>query len=480
MTGRRALPLAAGALTALALGLSAPRYVDHWDEVQMALGVLDFDLGRHHPHPPGYPGVVLLGRALRPLTGDALEALRWLSALAMGGWAALVVSRLSTELTRVARLILVVACIIWPLASPLLRPLGHAGLSYAAEAFAWLALALTLRSGAGPLVGAAAGLSGALRPTLALWALALCVLQRPRRPWAFFAGWALGVASGAALLLGLSGGPEAWWEASAPVLENIRGRALWRSAAEGWLTRAAMPGHLALALGPLVLLSPALARAGRGHDSLIHASALAFTFYALLIYDTPSYLAAPASTLMAWLLLQASAHVAALPPARQAGRALLVLGLTLGAALGPAAWLTPRLTPPPGPEHDTFIEDILHAIPEEGHALILTSTPTWRLGLRHLGWHAPEATVLQLARDPAFTITSDAQPFLRMSQRQLDAVGPASGPAAALAVEPPQHLLWLATSPGEAPPPCAQPTSSPWVWRLPLTLRLKQGAPRCP
>lgn len=58
--------------------------LDEWDSVQFALGVGDFNLWRHHPHPPGYPLYELAGwvfsRALPLGVPDALQL-----ASALGG-----------------------------------------------------------------------------------------------------------------------------------------------------------------------------------------------------------------------------------------------------------------------------------------------------------------------------------------------------------------------------------------------------------
>ena len=46
------------------------------DEAIFATAVRDFDLLRHQPQPPGFPGWIVLGKLLTPLTGDALLSLR--------------------------------------------------------------------------------------------------------------------------------------------------------------------------------------------------------------------------------------------------------------------------------------------------------------------------------------------------------------------------------------------------------------------
>ena len=55
LRGRWAIPLAAGLVTLLVrVPFTVGRLWDH-DSVQFALGVLEFDLAAHQPHPPGYP-----------------------------------------------------------------------------------------------------------------------------------------------------------------------------------------------------------------------------------------------------------------------------------------------------------------------------------------------------------------------------------------------------------------------------------------
>lgn len=52
------------------------------DEALFAAGVLDFDVTRHRPHPPGFPGWIGIGKLLLPVTGDPVRALQVASALA--------------------------------------------------------------------------------------------------------------------------------------------------------------------------------------------------------------------------------------------------------------------------------------------------------------------------------------------------------------------------------------------------------------
>ncbi len=76
--------LLAGGLLLLSLALHLPlrgQYLTNWDSVNYALGVRDFDIVHHQPHPPGYIGYIAVGRLLRYLTGDASTALTLLSAI---------------------------------------------------------------------------------------------------------------------------------------------------------------------------------------------------------------------------------------------------------------------------------------------------------------------------------------------------------------------------------------------------------------
>jgi hypothetical protein len=54
----------------------------HWDAVNYALGLHDFNVAAHQPHPPGSPYFILLGRAALALTGDDNAALILVSQVA--------------------------------------------------------------------------------------------------------------------------------------------------------------------------------------------------------------------------------------------------------------------------------------------------------------------------------------------------------------------------------------------------------------
>lgn len=58
--------------------------LDEWDSVLFAQGVLEFDLSRHQPHPPGYPLYIFFGRLLHALGLPVQQALVTISALTGG------------------------------------------------------------------------------------------------------------------------------------------------------------------------------------------------------------------------------------------------------------------------------------------------------------------------------------------------------------------------------------------------------------
>src|SRR5437762_34484 len=68
------LTLLAVATVLLRLPFLTPRLA-HWDAVNYALGLHQFNVAAHQPHPPGSPYFIVLGRAALGLTGDDNAAL---------------------------------------------------------------------------------------------------------------------------------------------------------------------------------------------------------------------------------------------------------------------------------------------------------------------------------------------------------------------------------------------------------------------
>lgn len=205
-----------------------PKTLEDVDSINFALGVRDFDVARHQPHPPGYPVFVALAKASTAaakaagvpgaeprglaiwsaLAGAALIPLLFLFFRALAGerrawWATLVVG---------------CAPLFWFTA---LRPLSDTtGLAFALAAQALLAGVIAGRAGAGALAAGAflatfaigvRSQSFVLTLPLLLWALVLPGTAVPlrRRVVALAAALAGGLAWGVPLLI-TSGGLESY------------------------------------------------------------------------------------------------------------------------------------------------------------------------------------------------------------------------------------------------------------------------------
>ncbi len=172
--------LLAGTLLLASLALHLPlraEYLTNWDTVNYAMGVRDFDVPRHQPHPPGYIGYIAIGRLLSYLTGDASEALTLLSAV--GGSFATAALYLLVRRFAAPRYAFGAALLFGT--TPLALYYSAVGLTYMVGAaliipFAWLCHRARRDGSRGCLLGAAVLLAalGALRQTdmvllLPLW-----------------------------------------------------------------------------------------------------------------------------------------------------------------------------------------------------------------------------------------------------------------------------------------------------------------------
>jgi hypothetical protein len=90
VSARVVVSLLAGAYLAAHLSLLAPSLEDI-DSINFALGLRQFDIGDHRPHPPGYPVFMALGRVARHAIGAAAPSLPAVraEALALAFWSAL-------------------------------------------------------------------------------------------------------------------------------------------------------------------------------------------------------------------------------------------------------------------------------------------------------------------------------------------------------------------------------------------------------
>ncbi len=55
-------------------------YLDDWDSVQFMLGLKDYSILAHQPHPPGYPVYIFLGRVFNIIFDDGLQTFTFMSA----------------------------------------------------------------------------------------------------------------------------------------------------------------------------------------------------------------------------------------------------------------------------------------------------------------------------------------------------------------------------------------------------------------
>ena len=81
-TGARAFQAGASALAVIFLALHLPylpRSLEDLDSINFALGVRQFDVAHHQPHPPGYPLFIVLAKALHAAVPAEVTALALVS-----------------------------------------------------------------------------------------------------------------------------------------------------------------------------------------------------------------------------------------------------------------------------------------------------------------------------------------------------------------------------------------------------------------
>jgi hypothetical protein len=203
-----------------------PASLEDLDSINFALGIRDFDVARHQPHPPGYPVFILAAKALRvvvPSEAHTLSLLSIFSAIV----ALLAVAQLFTAIgeqertrestTWLAVILIAVSPLFWITAS---RPLSD--MMGLAVALAVQAAALSGGSGrtaiaASVVAGVGAGVRSQVvwltLPALAIGLLRLPSSQRGCAVLAAAAGYGLGVLVWAMPLMILSGGVTAYLNA---------------------------------------------------------------------------------------------------------------------------------------------------------------------------------------------------------------------------------------------------------------------------
>jgi hypothetical protein len=194
--------------------------LDEWDSIQFALGVGDFNLWRHQPHPPGYPVYIAFGwlfSHLLPLTVPT--ALAFGSALGgglfVGCWYLLLGRRFPGPVAWVTTAALATLLITWMTATKVLTDGLEAGLLAATLLALEGAPGEAARPGWRLVAGALlAALTAGVRPQNTGVILLILLLAIPRwRPWP--GRWIVGLG---AFVVGCGGWllPMAWLQARTP------------------------------------------------------------------------------------------------------------------------------------------------------------------------------------------------------------------------------------------------------------------------
>lgn len=83
MTSRqRTIVIAVALVCAATRFLALARSVWEWDEALLVLGMRDYDVAVHHPHPPGFPVYIALGKLLRLVVASDFRALQTINIVA--------------------------------------------------------------------------------------------------------------------------------------------------------------------------------------------------------------------------------------------------------------------------------------------------------------------------------------------------------------------------------------------------------------
>ena len=219
----------------------ATRLLYHWDSVQFALAMDEYNVVKHQPHPPGYFLYVMAGRLVHLLVPDANAALVTLSILA-GAAAAPLLYLLARRLSGAGA---AAAATLFFATSPVVWLYGEVALSDIVEGCAVTGVALLCwRARAGSrrdvlLSALALGIAGGFRQQslpllLPLWLYAAW----PHRWRLLLVGAALGAAAVVAWavpMVLLSGGARAYAEAVAYVWRSMHGAAVVRAHGVGAL-----------------------------------------------------------------------------------------------------------------------------------------------------------------------------------------------------------------------------------------------------
>src|SRR6266550_7932966 len=79
---QRAIYWTVAVLCALSRFVAMARSIWDWDEALFCLGMRSYDVTNHHPHPPGFPVYIGLGRIVRFVVGSDFRALQAVNLIA--------------------------------------------------------------------------------------------------------------------------------------------------------------------------------------------------------------------------------------------------------------------------------------------------------------------------------------------------------------------------------------------------------------
>lgn len=422
MTRYRAALVIALALVAAALVALAPRYMEHWDEVQLELGMRQFDLAKHEPHPPGYVLFVLAGKAIAWVT-HATHPGRVLSILAVLAWIVMVNRALAPSVVRPA----LIGATVFLSATFLIY--ATTGRTYVVEAVLWVATLLGLSRDAPRTTGALVSIGGGFRPTMLAWGALVSALRYRRRSVAML--WTLIpiVAVWAIALSLLAGGR--YLELSAPLLRgNVLAKSMFVRGAVVLRERAPlMLMSLWEGLGPLSFAIPPLVvvrrrdRSLRRFDWLLIGAAVAFVFYLVVIYDSNGYSLAYVVPLLTWIVIVSDHAAARARPLYVAATLTGVLALWVVLPGGIASDATVLATRARQRVRYGARLAAIATLPPESTLLVTGAETFVGWSFRFAMYEAPAYPVVQLSRDRFVPALTTERPYFASVHRVTTSVG---------------------------------------------------------
>lgn len=460
------LVMLAAATLVLRAPFLAPRLA-HWDAVNYALGLHDFNVAAHQPHPPGSPYFILAGRAALAPIGDDNGALLLISLVASVG--AVLAEYALTRLLFGPRAAFLAACVL------ITQPVFW---GYGTTASAWTVLAcssiciglvslLLLRGrrqlllGSAVLIGIVSGFrldAAAFLAPLWLWALGTAEHGFRRRAAAVclaaicLLAWLVPVVASA-------GGITAWSERLVALLPSTDASA--SAVARQLAANTAISfGMLAFTIGPPLALGGVVDRHRAAYWLQTTLNSKTRMFWALWILPAFSFLWLVDKTEPGHDLVFTGALVAlgaglvahcALSRARLALCGAVVLGVQAGVFLfaaplsgRPLAWtvnsMLLNVTAPGLREQQSSLDSTLRTIrtqfdPDQTVVLTLIGQDPYRFMMYYL----PEYTVVRLDPETRTELTARDR-----HQGNWTAVGDCLPVGSAVS-----HIVWVLSSSGE-------------------------------